>query len=73
VVADLTRVVATCDGQPVADHDRSWAKHQTFTDPAHAAAAVTLRRARLQVPRPLPVDEVEQRDLSVYDRLGQAI
>ena len=73
VRADLTRVVATCDGQPVADHDRSWAKHQTFTDPTHAAAAVTLRRARLQAPRPLPVDEVEERDLSVYDQLGQAI
>jgi len=73
VVADLARVVASCDGQVVADHDRSWAKHQTFTDPAHAAAAVTLRRARLQVPRPLPIDEVEQRDLSVYDQLGQAI
>jgi transposase len=73
VRADLTRVVATCDGQPVADHDRSWAKHQTFTDPGHAAAAVTLRRTRLQVPRPLPVDEVEQRDLSVYDQLGEAI
>ena len=73
VTADLTRVVATCDGQVVADHDRSWARHQTFTDPAHAAAAVTLRRARLQVPRPLGLDEVQQRDLSVYDALTSEV
>ena len=71
VVADLATVTATCDGQPVACHDRSWAKHQTFTDPAHADAAAMLRRRRLQVPRPLGVDEVEQRDLSVYDALGE--
>lgn len=70
VVADLEHVRATCDGQPVASHVRSWAKHQTFTDPAHATAAALLRRQRLQVPRPLGVDEVEQRDLSVYDALS---
>jgi len=70
VVADLATVTATCDGQLVACHDRSWARHQTFTDPAHADAAALLRRRRLQVPRPLGVDEVEQRDLSVYDALG---
>ena len=71
VVADLATVTATCDGQLVACHDRSWARHQTFTDPAHADAAALLRRRRLQVPRPLGVDEVEQRDLSVYDALGE--
>ena len=69
VVADLTTVTATCDGQVVAAHDRSWAKHQSFTDPAHAAAAKALRAARLHVPRPPVADEVEQRDLSVYDAL----
>ncbi len=69
VAADLTTVTATCDGQPVALHERSWAKHQTFTDPAHAAAATLLRRQRIPVPRPLVLDPVEQRDLSVYDAL----
>lgn len=69
VVADLEHVRVSCDGQPVACHDRSWAKHQTFTDPSHAAAADLLRRKRWQLPRPLGVDEVEQRDLSVYDDL----
>ena len=38
---------------------------------AHADAAVTLRRARLLVPRQPAIDEVEQRDLSVYDALGE--
>jgi transposase len=71
VVANLTTVTATCDGQPVACHDRSWAKHQTFTDPAHAAAADLLRRQRWQLPRPMGIDEVQQRDLSVYDTLGE--
>jgi transposase len=73
VRADLQRVIATCDGQVVADHDRSWAKHQTFTDPIHAAAATMLRRNRLQLPRPLGVDEVEQRDLAVYDALTDGV
>jgi transposase len=67
VVADLAMVTATCDGQVVACHERSWAKHQSFTDPAHATAAKTLRTARLHVPRSPVTDDVEQRDLSVYD------
>jgi transposase len=71
VVVDLGRVVATCDATVVADHARSWAKHQSFTDPDHADAAAKLRRSRLQVPRPLGVDEVEQRDLTVYDALSE--
>lgn len=69
VVADLVTVTATCDQQVVASHDRSWAKHQSFTDPAHAASAKALRAARLHVPRPPVAEEVEQRDLSVYDAL----
>jgi hypothetical protein len=73
VRADLEQVVATCDGQVVAIHDRSWARHQTFTDPAHAAAAALLRRAHLQIRRPLDLDEVQQRDLSVYDTLTEVI
>ena len=68
---DLHRVVATCDGQVVADHERSWAKHQSFTDPTHADAAVRLRRARRLVPRPAGAEQVEQRDLSVYDAISE--
>jgi hypothetical protein len=39
VTADLDRVRAFWDGQVAADHERSWASHQSFTDPAHRAAA----------------------------------
>jgi hypothetical protein len=61
----------------VADHERCWARHQTIADPAHLRAAQALRSARrlavVPVPRP---DEVEQRDLAVYDLLsgsGEAV
>jgi len=68
ITAGLDRVRATCDGKVVADHERCWARHQTISDPAHVAAAKALRTARrlAAVPRP-GGDEVEQRDLAVYD------
>jgi transposase len=71
VRADLDRVTVTCDGRPVACHDRSWVAHQTITDPVHKQAADAMRaerlRAKLAAP-PAGVD-VEQRDLSRYDAL----
>ena len=67
VAADLTRVRAGCDGQLVADHDRAWARHQTFTDPVHLAAAAALRRHRVGVLRPVGEPEVEIRALADYD------
>jgi transposase len=75
VTAGLARVRATCDGRVVADHERCWAKHQTLTDPAHLAAARALRSARRLAVLPVPRgDEVEQRDLSVYDQItGQGV
>ena len=45
VTATLTRVVVTCGGAVVADHQRSWAARVTVTDPAHVAAAKSLRAA----------------------------
>jgi transposase len=63
--ADLTQVTVTCAGRVVAEHARCWARHQTLTDPAHAAAATQLR-AR-QSARPQAVDDVEQRALADYD------
>jgi hypothetical protein len=71
VAADLDRVQVLFDGRLVADHARSWARHQTFTDPAHAEAATALRREHraLTAARALrPADvQVEQRPLSSYD------
>jgi transposase len=71
VVADLDRVRVFCEGRAVADHARSWARHQTFTDPVHAEAAKVLRRehralAAARALRPTDAD-VEQRSLSSYD------
>jgi transposase len=75
--ADLERVTVTCDGRVVADHERCWARHQTITDPAHLAAAKTLRAVRQLAAVPGPrEDQVEQRDLSVYDAMfgtGQGV
>ena len=67
VTADLARVRAFCDGQVVADHERSWAWHQSFTDPAHRAAAAALRRQRVAVLRRPPEPQVQVRALADYD------
>jgi transposase len=76
ITADLARVRVLCDGRVVADHERCWAKHQTLTGPAHLQAAKALRSARRLAVAPVPrADEVEKRDLSVYDQLsgGQGV
>jgi transposase len=68
ITADLDRVRVTCDGRVVASHERCWARHQTISDPARLAAAKALRAARPLAAVPAPGgDEVEQRDLAVYD------
>jgi len=67
VVAGLDRVRVLCEGRAVADHERSWAWHQTITDPAHHAAGKALRSQRAVVLRPVPEPEVEQRSLDLYD------
>jgi hypothetical protein len=46
VSADLARVRVLCDGQVAAYHQRSWAWHQSISDPAHVAAARAMRRVR---------------------------
>jgi len=67
VTAGLHRVTVACDGRLVADHDRVWARHQTITDPAHAAAARLLQRDRITVMRPPREAEVQIRCLADYD------
>jgi len=68
VTADLGRVRAVCDGQPVADHQRCWAWHQSITDPAHLAAARAMRRDRVAALRRPPEPEVQIRSLADYDQ-----
>ena len=46
VIAGLGWVRAFCDGKLIADHERTWARHQTISDPAHVTAARALRRER---------------------------
>ena len=67
----LDEVIATCDGTEVARHRRCVAKHQTLLAPDHSRVLRAMR-AEAQLAATL-VDEVEERDLSVYDRaLGVA-
>ena len=69
VCADLDQVVITCGGSRVGCHDRCWAAHQSITDPAHAAAAAQMRRARRLAAVPVTSTTVQQRSLADYDRL----
>lgn len=48
VAASLDAVTVLCDGQVVAHHRRCWAEQAVVTDPAHKAAAATLRQAFAQ-------------------------
>jgi transposase len=45
IAASPTRVEVFCDNEPVAGHDRSWARHLVITDPAHVATAHKMRLA----------------------------
>lgn len=69
VVADLVQVRVWCAGRLVAEHDRSWAKHQTISDPEHLVAATAMRRGRFDIVAPPTQVEVEQRSLTDYDAL----
>ena len=65
-------VVVRLDGELVAHHERSLVKHRTVTDPDHEAARQVMVSLAAAISRNDP-DDVEQRDLSVYDRaLGVA-
>lgn len=64
----LDEVIATCDGTEVARHQRCLAKHQSLLAPDHAR---TLRAMRAEATLAAATgDEVEERDLSVYDRIS---
>lgn len=68
VLVDLDRVVVRLGEEEAARHRRCLAKHRTITDPEHLRARRELQQL---APRPvLPVgEEVQVRDLAVYDRL----
>jgi hypothetical protein len=71
VRVDLDQVSVTLGRDEVARHRRSLAKHRTLTDPAHVRARDALRRTSVAAFD--DADQVEIRDLAVYDRaLGVA-
>lgn len=66
VTADLDTVTARCDGLLVASHRRSWARHQTITDPVHVRTAARLR-ADYQHAKTGEPEAALVRDLADYD------
>jgi transposase len=72
VSADLHAVRVHRGGVLVGEHVRCWARQQTLTDGAHRQAAAIMRQAyrdRTVRDRGPTVAEVQQRDLSAYDRV----
>ena len=65
-----TRIVAVAvgSGEVACDHRRSYAKHRTISDPRHQATLDEMRAERLGQ-RVQPIDDVQRRDLAVYDAL----
>ncbi len=71
MIADLDTVRIRRGGVLVGEHERCWARQQTITDPEHRKAADVMRQAfqnRSASGRGPAVDEVQERDLSAYDR-----
>lgn len=72
VAADLQTVRIHRSGVLVGEHARCWARQQTITDPEHRRAADVMRQAfqnRAGSGRGVAVTEVQERDLSAYDRV----
>lgn len=75
VVAALNRVIVTCAGVVVADHQRSWAARQVITDPGHVVTAAALRTAfnartaATRGPTATAATTVGLRALADYDQL----
>jgi transposase len=68
VRVDAKRVTARLGSEVIADHPRSYGKHRSITDPRHIATRDSMRLSIS--PRVITDDDVEIRDLSVYDRIG---
>lgn len=71
VIADLDTVRIRRSGVLVGEHERCWARQQTITDAEHRKAADVMRHAfqsRSTTGRGPTADEVQERDLSAYDR-----
>jgi transposase len=68
----LDEVVVTCEGTEIARHRRCLAKHQMLILSEHMRALRAMR-AEAEVAAGLSADAlVEERDLSIYDRIAEA-
>lgn len=69
VKVGLDTITMTCDGVTVGEHRRCLARHQVLLHPDHART-LRLMRAESRVERAFAdaIEEVEVRDLAVYDR-----
>jgi transposase len=64
----LDIVTVTCEGTVVGEHRRCLARHQVILAPDHARTLRLMRTERLERPAMAGLDEIEVRDLAVYDR-----
>jgi transposase len=70
VRVNLDTVVVTCDGTVAAEHRRCLARHQVILHPDHARTLRLMRAEATVTPTvAAAASEVEQRDLTVYDRV----
>ena len=67
---DLDSVVVTCAGTEVARHQRCLAAHQSILAPEHARILRAMR-AEEAVAADADNDDVEERDLAVYDAITE--
>jgi transposase len=68
----LDEVIVTCEGTEVARHRRFLGKHQTFNAPEHMRILRAMRAEAALAAAPVQNTLVEERDLTVYDRIGEA-
>jgi transposase len=69
VRVDLDSVVVTCEGTEVARHRRCLASHQSILAPEHARILRAMRAEEAVAAE--PDDDVEERDLAVYDAITE--
>ncbi len=66
----LDEVIVTCDATEVARHRRCLARRQSLLAPEHARILRSMRAEAALAARADEGLEVEERDLSVYDRIA---
>lgn len=69
VQVTLEEVIVTCQGTEIGRHRRFLGKHQTLLSVDHARALRAIREQAGVATTPAPETEVEERDLTDYDRI----